>query len=357
VYIPKSDGRKRPLGITVIEDKIVQRATVTVLNAIYEADFIGFSYGFRPGRHQHKALDALYLGITKKRVNWVLDADIRDFFNSISKEWLIKFVEHRIADKRVIRLVQKWLKAGVLEDGEIKFTEDGTPQGGSASPLMGNIYLHYAFDLWLQQWRKMQASGDVIAVRYADDTVVGFQYKADAEQFLHDLKERFQKFNLELHPNKTRLIEFGRYAARRRESRGEGKPETFDFLGFTHVCGATRNGKFALHRHTVRKRLHAKVKEVAIELRRRMHNPVFETARWLKQVIQGFNQYHAVPSNSAALGDFRYRVYWHWKRVLNRRSQKAKYTWEKINKLIDTWLPKPRILHPYPERRFTGILR
>jgi group II intron reverse transcriptase/maturase len=357
VYIPKADGRKRPLGVTATEDKLVQRAAVTVMNAIYEADFLGFSYGFRPGRHQHKALDALHVGITKKKVNWVLDADISDFFNTISWEWLIKFVEHRIADKRVIRLIQKWLKAGVLEDGEVTYTEEGTPQGGSASPLMANIYLHYVYDLWVQQWRTRRAQGEVIVVRYADDTIVGFQHKSEAEQFLKELAERLRKFGLELHPTKTRLIEFGRFADRDRKKRGQGKPETFDFLGFTHVCGTTKEGRFTVKRQTMRKRLHAKVKEISTELRRRMHEPIFEVGQWLRKVVQGFNAYHGVPFNIAALSDFRYRVYWHWRRTLMRRSQKARFTWEQMNRLIDQWLPKPRICHPHPIQRFGVIPR
>lgn len=357
VFIPKADGRKRPLGVTAIEDKLVQRAAVTVLNAIYEADFIGFSYGFRPKRKQHDALDALYVALTMKKVNWVLDADISDFFNSISQTWLLRFIEHRIADKRVIRLVQKWLKAGVLEDGKFHVAEEGTPQGGCASPLMGNIYLHYVYDLWVSQWRKKQAHGEVIVVRYADDTITGFQHKSDAEQFVKDLTERFREFGLTLHPSKTRLIEFGRYADHNRKQRGDGKPETFNFLGLTHVCGTTRDGRFTIKRHTIRKRLHAKVKEVATELRKRMNSSVFETGTWLKKVVQGFYQYHAVQHNIQALQDFRYLVYWHWRRVLIRRSHKAKCTWERMNELIDRWIPKPRIIHPNPLRRFGAVPR
>jgi group II intron reverse transcriptase/maturase len=233
VYIPKADGRQRPLGVTALEDKIVQRAAVEVLNAIYETDFLGFSYGFRPGRSQHQALDALYTGLLTRKVNWVLDVDIRGFFDAISHEWLVKFIEHRIADRRVVRLIQKWLNAGVLEDGKRTRTEEGTPQGGSASPLLANVYLHYVFDLWVQTWRQKRAHGEVIVVRFADDIVVGFHSQADAEQFRAELTERMQKFNLELHPEKTRLLEFGPYAIDQRQWRGEGKPETFNFLGFS----------------------------------------------------------------------------------------------------------------------------
>src|SRR5580698_4930446 len=278
VYIPKADGRQRPLGVTSLEDKIVQRAAVEVLNAIYETDFLGFSYGFRPGRSPHHALDALYTGLLTRKVNWVLDLDIRGFFDHLSHEWLVKFVEHRIADRRVVRLIQKWLNAGVLEDGKRIRVEEGTPQGGSASPLLANVYLHYVFDLWAQAWRRKQAHGDVIVVRYADDIVVGFQNEADAKRFLAELAERFREFQLELHPDKTRLLEFGPYAARNRKRRGEGKPETFDFLGFTHICGKKRsNGYFTVIRQTIRKRQQAKLNSVKAELRLRMHAPIQDT--------------------------------------------------------------------------------
>jgi group II intron reverse transcriptase/maturase len=351
-YIPKADGRQRPLGVTALEDKLVQRAVVVVMNAVYEADFLGFSYGFRPGRHQHKALDALYAAITTRKVNWVLDADISDFFGSIPHSLLIKLIEYRIADKRIVRLIQKWLNAGVLEDGGVTYNDEGTPQGGSASPLMGNVYLHYVYDLWVQQWRKTQAQGEVLVVRYADDTIVGFQHQSDAERFLRDLKERLQKFGLELHPTKTRLIEFGRYAARDREKRGEGKPERFNFLGFTHICGKTKNGRFTLERHTIKKRLHAKVKEVEAELTRRMHDTIYEVGQWLRKVVTGHNQYYGVSSNYKAMDDFRHQVGWNWRRVLSWRSQKGNVTWEKMNRLIDTWLPRPRCYHENPLARF-----
>ncbi len=352
VYIPKPNGQQRPLGVTALEDKIVQRATVEVLNAVYEADFIGFSYGFRPGRSQHKALDALTVGIETRKVNWVLDADIRDFYGSINHEWLVKFVEHRIADKRVVRLIQKWLAAGVLEDGEVTFGATGAPQGASASPLLSNVYLHYVYDLWVQQWREKQAKGHMILVRFADDTVVGFQYKADAERFLKELKERLLKFDLELHPEKTRLIEFGRFAAKNREERGEGKPETFTFLGFTHICGKTRSGNFTVMRQTIKKKLNAKIKALKVELTKRMHLPIQEVGKWLHKVVTGHNQYYGVPGNYAALNSFRRKVYHSWRRTLMRRSHKGYVTWERMQQIIDRWLPMPSICHPYPSQRF-----
>jgi len=356
VFIPKADGRQRPLGVTALEDKLVQRATVEVMNAIYETDFLGFSYGFRPGRSQHDALDALYVGLLTKKVNWVLDLDIRGFFDAIDHGWLVKFVEHRIADRRVVRLIQKWLNAGVLEDGTRTRSEQGTPQGGSASPLLANIYLHYVFDLWVQQWRRTQARGEVIVVRYADDAVVGFQYESDAERFWAELAERFSKFALELHPDKTRLIEFGPLAASNRERRGQGKPETFDFLGFTHICGKKRsNGRFTVLRQTIRKRLQAKLKQVKIELRRRLHDPVPEVGKWLRSVVGGHVRYYGVPMNARAIGRFRHQVGWLWYRSLRRRSQKSRLTWERMRRLIDRWLPPARVCHPYPLRRL-GVI-
>ena len=258
-YIPKADGRLRPLGIAALEDKIVQRAVVEVLNAVYEVDFLGFSYGFRPGRSPHDALDALAAGIYKKKVNWVLDADIRDFFTSLDQGWLAKFLGHRIADKRVLRLIGKWLSAGVIENGNWSQTVEGSPQGASVSPLLANVYLHYVSTSGSEWWRRRHARGDVIIVRFADDFIAGFEHQGDAKQFLQDLRERFAKFSLELHPDKTRLIEFGRFAAERRAARGLGKPETFDFLGFTHICGKTRDGRFWLRRITVSKRMRAKL--------------------------------------------------------------------------------------------------
>jgi RNA-directed DNA polymerase len=354
-YIPKADGRQRPLGVPVLEDKLVQRATVEVLNAIYETDFLGFSYGFRPRRSQHHALDALYTGLLTRKVNWVLDADIRGFFDAIDHGWLVKFVEHRIADRRVVRLIQKWLKAGVLEDGARTCSDEGTPQGGSASPLLANIYLHYVFDLWVQRWRTTQARGDVIVVRYADDFIVGFQHESEATQFLADLKERFAKFHLALHPDKTRLLAFGRSAAENRRRQGQGKPETFNFLGFTHICGKRSNGRFTVLRQTMRARLQAKLHEVKSELRHRLHDPIPDVGQWLRSVVVGHNRYYGVPMNVPALAAFRYQVGWLWHRTLTRRSQTGRVPWERMRRLIATWLPPARVCHPYPLRRM-GVI-
>jgi group II intron reverse transcriptase/maturase len=355
-YIPKTDGRQRPLGVTTLEDKVVQRATVEVLNAIYETDFLGFSYGFRPGRSQHNALDALYVGLLTKKVNWVLDVDIRGFFDTIDHGWLVKFVEHRIADRRVVRLIQKWLSAGVLEDGKRLRTEEGTPQGGSASPLLANVYLHYVFDLWVQQWRQVRSNGDVIVVRYADDMVLGFQHRMDAERFLQELSERFAKFRLELHPEKTRLLEFGRFAAENRRRRGLGKPETFDFLGFTHICARKReNGYFTVLRQTIRSRLQAKLNEVKAQLRRRMHHPIREQGAWLRSVVGGHIRYYGVPMNGPALRTFRHQVGLLWLRTLRRRGQQHPVTWERMQQHIKRWLPPAHPCHPYPLQRL-GVI-
>ncbi len=350
-YIPKTDGRQRPLGVTALEDKLVQRSTVEVLNAIYETDFLGFSYGFRPGRNPHNALDALTVGIKLKKVNWVLDADICGFFDAISHDWLVKFVEHRIADRRVLRHIKKWLNAGVIEDGIRTEVDEGTPQGGSISPLLANVYLHYVFDLWAAQWRKKHAHGNVIIVRFADDFACGFQYRRDAERFLEDLNQRFRKFNLELHPGKTRLIEFGRFAAENRKRRGDGKPESFDFLGFTHSCDKTRNGKFIVLRQTIRKRLKAKLREIRDELRRRLHEPIPKVGAWLRSVLQGHYRYYAVPRNQRKLQALSYQVYRLWFRTLRRRSQRHRITGERMNRLTAKWFPPIRVLHPYPEQR------
>lgn len=356
VYIAKDGGGQRPLGVTTLEDKIVQRAAVEVLNAIYETDFLGFSYGFRPGRSQHDCLDALYVGLLTKPVNWVLDVDIRGFFDSIDHGWLVKFVEHRIADRRVIRLIQKWLNAGVLEDGKRMRVEEGTPQGGSASPLLANIYLHYVFDLWVRAWRRKCARGEMIVVRYADDIVLGFQVKSDAERFRAELTERLAKFALELHPEKTRLLEFGPYAAARRARRGLGKPETFNFLGFTHICAKKRsNGRFTVLRQTMRKRLQAKLCEVKAELRQRMHEPVPVLGQWLGSVVRGHLRYYGVPMNSPALHLFRFQIGRMWHRALCRRSQNGRVRWERMYRLLDRWLPPARVCHPYPLRRF-GVI-
>jgi len=350
-FIPKADGRHRPLGVTALEDKIAQRATVEVLNAIYETDFVGFSYGFRPGRSPHHALNALYAGIMTRKVSWVLDADIRGYFDAINHEWLMKFIEHRIADKRVLRHVKKWLNAGVLEDGTRRRSEEGVPQGGSISPLLSNIYLHYVFDLWANRWRQRHARGDVVIVRFCDDFVVCFQHKSEAMRFLADLRERLDKFNLELHDDKTRLIEFGRFAAQNRKRNGKGKPETFDFLGFTHVCGKTRKGKFIVHRHTVRKRMRAKLLELKGELRRRLHYPVPEVGKWLRVVLLGHYRYFGVAGNGRKLNAFRYHLCRLWHRSLKRRSQRHRLTWERMSRLIARWLPHARIWHPYPDLR------
>lgn len=353
VFIPKPDGRQRPLGVMALEDKIVQRATTGVLNAIYETDFLGFSYGFRPGRSQHNALDALYVGLLTKKVNWVIDADIHGFFDAIDREWLMKFVEHRIADQRVSRLIRKWLNAGVLEDGVRTYSDKGTVQGGSISPLLANIYLHYAFDLWVQWWRKKQASGDVIVVRYADDFIVGFQHRHEAEQFMAALRQRFAKFGLKLHPDKTRLIEFGPFAINNHRKRGMSKPETFNFLGFTHICATKRsNGRYTVLRQTVRKRMTAKLAEVKAELRRRIHDPIPETGKWLASVVRGHIQYYGVPMNAPALSRFRFEVIGHWQRTLSQRSQNGRITWERMHRLVARYLPVVRIYHPYPLRRF-----
>jgi RNA-directed DNA polymerase len=352
VYIPKADGRQRPIGIAALEDKIVQQAVVTILNEIYEVDFRGFSYGFRPGRSPHQALDALSVGIQRKRVNWILDADIQGFFDRMSHEWTLQFVQHRIADPRLLRLIQKWLKAGVSEDGEWSETKIGTPQGAVISPLLANVYLHYVFDLWVEAWRKKIADGDVIAVRYADDLVVGFEHRAEAERFLREFQERLAKFGLELHPEKTRLIEFGRLARRNRQARGEGEPESFTFLGFTHRCGNNSRGNFTIWRYTARQRLEAKLQQVKQMLRARMHEPVAEVGKWLGRVLNGFYQYHAVPGNWASLHRFRERVGWHWRRVLERRSQRGRLTAARIARYFQRWLPLPRLVHPYPSVRF-----
>jgi RNA-directed DNA polymerase len=357
VYIPKPDGRERPLGIAALEDKIVQRAVVEVLNAIYEADFLGFSYGFRVGRGQHDALDALAAGIGSKKVNWVFDADIRGFFDAIDHGWMVKFLEHRIADKRIVRLVQKWMAAGVLEHGRWSSTVEGTPQGATISPLLANVYLHYVLDLWVQQWRKRVARGEVIIVRYADDFVMGFQHEADAGRFRADLQRRLEQFGLELHSEKTRLIRFGRLAEKNRRERGQGKPETFEFLGFTHICGKARSGKFLLLRHTSKKRMRAKLQAIREDLQRRRHLPLPEQGAWLNAVVRGYFAYHAVPTNLGRLMRFRTQVIRSWHRSLGRRSQRSTMTWPRMTNLANRWLPPPRALHPYPWDRFAHRTR
>jgi len=352
VFIPKADGRLRPLGIATLEDKIVQRAVVEVLNAIYETDFIGFSYGFRPGRRAHDALDALATGIRWKKVSWVLDADIRGYFDSIDHDVLRKFLEHRIADRRMLRLIQKWLKAGTLQDGKWTQSTEGSPQGATISPLLANVFLHYVFDLWAQQWRKQQASGDMIVVRYADDFVVGFEKEADARRFLSELRDRFAKFELELHPDKTRVLRFGKFAAAQRRERGQRKPETFDFLGFTHVCGQAKNGGFMLLRRTTARRLRTKLREIGDALKRRRHAPIPEQGAWLQRVVRGYFAYHAVPTNVRRLDSFRTQVVRTWLRALRRRGQRDRTTWVRMGRLATRWVPLARAQHPLPELRF-----
>jgi group II intron reverse transcriptase/maturase len=351
-YIQKEDGSKRPLAIAALEDKIVQRAVTAVLSAIYEEDFLGFSYGFRPGRSQHDALDALTVGISSRKVNFILDADIRSFFTEVSQEWVVRFLEHRIGDKRIIRLIQKWLRAGVLEDGVVTIEEKGTGQGSVISPMLANVYLHYAIDLWAERWRRREATGDMIMVRYADDIIVGFQHESDARRFWDAMRERLRKFSLTLHPDKTRLIAFGRYAAQSRAKRGLGKPETFKFLGFVFICGKSRQGDFQIRRKSRRDRMHAKLREIKEALRQRRHRPIPETGKWLAQVVAGYFAYHAVPTNSPALAAFRYHVLVLWYRQIRRRSQRARIGWAQMTKLADEFLPKPRILHPWPSVRF-----
>jgi RNA-directed DNA polymerase len=353
VWIPKGDGRQRPLGVAALEDKIVQYAVGRVLNQIWEEDFLGFSYGFRPGRSQQDALDALWVGIVRKKVNWILDLDIRSFFDKWQHSWLVQFVEHRIGDKRVVRLIQKWLKAGVVEDGQWFQTEEGSPQGSVISPILANLYLHYVLDLWVEAWRKKVARGEVIVVRYADDGVLGFEHREDAERFLEQLRERLRKFGLELHPEKTRLIEFGRYSAERREKRGEGKPETFKFLGFTHICGTShKTGYFTVHRRTIGKRMAAKLKDIRVKLRQRMHEAPRTTGKWLVQVVRGYFQYHAIPGNWARLKAFRNDVLRMWYQTLRRRSQRSRLTWERFRNGLGAMLPPLQILQPYPNVRF-----
>lgn len=351
-YIPKPDGRQRPLGITTLEDKLVQGLTKEVLEQVYEPAFCGFSYGCRPGRSPHRALDALHVGIERRKVSWVLDTDIQGFFDAIDHDCLMKLVEHRIGDKRVLRHIKKWLNAGVLEDGQVTKAESGTPQGGSISPLLANIYLHYVIDLWVTQWRATRARGEVLIVRYVDDVVVCFQYRDDAERLLDALKARLATFHLALHPEKTRLLRFGRFAAGDRQRRGEGKPETFDFLGFTHYCGKTKEGAFKVGRQTRRKTMGAKLAQLKETLRKSMHVPVPVVGAWLTRVLQGHYRYYGVPGNSRAMSHFRDRLTRLWRQVLRRRSQKARLTWERMHRYAVRWLPQPRICHPYPNQRF-----
>jgi RNA-directed DNA polymerase len=352
VFIPKPGGRQRPLGIAALEDKIVQRAVAEVLNAVYEEDFLGFSYGFRPGRSPHEALDALAVGIERKKVNWVLKIDVKDLFDRLDQGWLMRFLEHRIADRRVLRLIQKWLRAGVIEDGKWSRTVMGTAQGASVSPLLANVFLHYVLDLWAEQWRRRHARGDVILVRFADDLAAGFQHRSDAERFLAGIRERFAEFGLEIAPEKTRLVEFGCYAAERRAKRGLGRPETFQFLGFTHLCAKTQAGQFRVRRVTIKKRISTKLRELKLEMRRRAHLPIPVQGRWLASVLTGHYRYFAVPGNINALGAFRNAVIRLWMRTLRRRSQRHRMTWERMARITQRWLPSASILHPWPNQRF-----
>jgi len=352
VHIPKGDGRTRPLGITALEDKVVQQAVRMVLEPIYEAMFVGFSYGFRPGRSQHRALDALAEAIARK-VSYVLDADIRSFFDTIDRGWMQKFIEHRIGDTRMVRLLMKWMRAGVMEEDGLHETQAGSPQGAVISPLLSNIYLHYVLDLWVCQWRKRHARGEVYAVRYADDLVMGFQREQDALDMRSALAGRLAKFGLELHPDKTRVLEFGRFAREGRERRGLSKPETFDFLGFTHIVGQDRRGKFQLRRRTSRKKRRAKLAVVKEECRRRRHWRVAEQYAWLSSVLRGHYQYYGVPTNSPALASFRRAVGYLWHASLQRRSQRARWTRPQLRHFEERYpLPPPHVVHPWPDKRF-----
>ncbi len=353
-YIPKDDGSKRPLAVAALEDKIVQKAVATVLSEIYEEDFLGFSYGFRPERGQHDALDALIVGISSKKVNFILDADIRSFFTEVSQQWVVRFLEHRIGDSRITRLVQKWLRAGVLERGIVTVEEKGTGQGSVISPLLSNVYLHYVFDLWAERWRRREAAGDMIMVRYADDIIVGFQHGSDARRFWNAMRDRLAEFSLSLHPDKTRLIEFGRFAAQNCKKRGRSKPETFKFLGFVFICDKSRRGDFRIRRKSRGDRMRATLRELKEELRRRINRPIPETGKWLTRVVSGYFAYHAVPTNAPALAAFRHHVTVLWHRQLSRRSQRAHVVWTRMAKLADEYLPKPRILHPWPSLRFAA---
>ena len=326
---------------------------VAILTPIYEAEFLGFSYGFLPKRNQHQALDALAFGIGKRRINWMLDCDVQSFFDKVSRDWLIRFVEHRIGDRRIIRLIAKWLTAGVLEDGRMIETEEGTPQGAVISPLLANIYLHHVYDQWAHQWRQRCATGDVIVVRYADDAIVGFEHRHEAEQFLADLKARLARFGLNLHSDKTRLIEFGRYAIANRHARGLGKPETFDFLGFKHYCGTRRDGSgFVLGRKPIAKRMRTKLREIKEQLMATRHDGIDGQGKWLAQVLRGWMAYYAVPMSGSAISAFRHHMIERWHGALMRRSQRRRLTWTRMKTIADRYLPFPRILHPWPEKRF-----
>lgn len=353
IWIPKPNGEQRPIGVTAVEDKVVQQSLVWVLESIYEADFLGFSYGFRPNRNQHQALDAVYVAITRKKVSWVLDADFRKFFDTLQHNWLIRFMQHRIADKRLLSLIQKVLKAGVIDETGFSRTEIGAPQGAVISPLLANIYLHYALDLWSHRWRKTQARGECYIVRYADDSVLAFQYRTDGEHYQEALKARLEKFGLKLNESKTKLIEFGRFAASNRRQRGESKPDTFDFLGFTHICSKTRfTKKYKLRRITISKKMRAKLHEIKQELRKRMNIPIYDQGRWLKSLVQGYFNYYAVPDNTRSLDRFKTAVTRMWLKALRRRSQKSTLNWKKFEKLCRLFFPSLKVLHPYPGERF-----
>jgi len=358
VYIPKATGGLRPLGIASLEDKVVQRAVVEVLNAIYEQDFLGFSYGFRPGRGQHDALDALAVALGEKKVNWVLDADVRGFFDAIDHEWLLRFLEHRIADRRLLRLIQKWLRAGVLEEGRRRASRLGSPQGATISPLLANVYLHYAYDLWVHQWRKRHAHGEVIVVRYADDAVVGFEHEEDAHRFLVALRERLGRFKLELHPDKTKLVRFREpCSSRAGASAGNRESRSFCFLGFTHGWGKKRNGRYDVIRRTEPRRMRASLKAVKRQLVRRRHDPVPEQGSWLAQMLRGYFAYYAVPTNSRTIGRFRTEIIRLWRRQLRQRSQRTVLNWKRMNRLSLHWLPPARVQHPWPDKRFYATTR
>jgi group II intron reverse transcriptase/maturase len=354
VHIAKSDGRTRPIGVPALEDKIVQQAARMLLEPIYEnREFLGFSYGCRPGRHQHKALDALYVAIMG-RTSWVLDADIRSFFDTIDHEWMKRFIEHRIGDKRMVRLLMKWLKAGVMEGQKIHDVHEGTPQGGIVSPLLANVFLHYAVDLWVNQWRKTQARGEVRIVRYVDDVVITFQLEGDARTMKRMLAERLARFGLELHPEKTRVIRFGRFARENAHLDGRARPETFDFLGFTHICAeALKSHRFRLARRTSRKKRMAKLAALGHEIRKRRHEPISEQHEWLNAVLRGHYNYYGVPGNFPALRSFRSRVRWSWYRALQSRSQRARWSIAKLQEFQRRFpLAQARITQESPLTRF-----
>jgi RNA-directed DNA polymerase len=354
IWIEKEDGKLRPIGISCLEDKIVQQALVMVLQEIYETEFKGFSYGFRPKKSQHQALDAVYIMLTTRRVNWILDADIKGCYDNINHEWLIKFLQARIADKRVIELVVKMLRAGIMDEGQKHPTEMGLAQGSVASPFFANIFLHYVLDLWADQWRKTQAKGECFIIRYADDFILGFQHKEDAEKMHAELAGRLEQFGLNLHETKTQLIEFGRFAEERRHAEKLGKPKVFNFLGFTHCCSKRRlDGAYTVKRITIKSKMRKKIREVREILYKNRARPVREQAKWIKGVVQGHFNYYGVPGNTHALKQFRTQINVVWFKALRRRSQKAvKLTWQKMKIIIAATMPKVRITHPYPSQRF-----